>query len=343
MITDNLFLSICIPTYNRINKTLLLVNSILEYDDVDIEVVVLDNCSSDNTERVLGNIKDNRFRYIRNKHAVGGMQNILSSLTQGNGEYVMLCLDKDRILPEKISEFIIRLKRIDVIAGHCSLNNNIYGEDIIYEEGLESVLKFAYKSEHPSGLFINKNILKKTKVIENLISKDSTFAFLPELVKAEIAIYGKTSRINMPLVYTETLDECEMEISHTYKDDNIYFFPKNIIKTFNIYICNLHNLKLSNRDKRIVFGKIFSSLLLNSTLGFYNIMKNKSICLHHGIEPRNINILELIRIDYFFSEIYFKSKFPVCSIFKIYYFLIAHGLIIFYFIQDRLQKHFKWK
>jgi glycosyltransferase involved in cell wall biosynthesis len=57
MITDNPFLSICIPTYNRVHKTLSLVTSILEYDDVDIEVVVLDNCSSDNTEIVLSNIK----------------------------------------------------------------------------------------------------------------------------------------------------------------------------------------------------------------------------------------------------------------------------------------------
>jgi glycosyltransferase involved in cell wall biosynthesis len=140
MITDNLFLSICIPTYNRINKTLLLVTSILEYDDVDIEVVVLDNCSSDNTETVLGNIKDNRFRYIRNNQAVGGMQNIITSLTYGRGEYVMLCLDKDRILGDKIKEFINHLKKIDVVAGHCLLNTDNYSEDIIYNKGLESVL-----------------------------------------------------------------------------------------------------------------------------------------------------------------------------------------------------------
>lgn len=317
MITDNLFLSICIPTYNRINKTLLLVTSILEYDGVDIEVVVLDNCSSDTTERVLGNIKDNRFKYIRNKESVGGMQNIITSLNYGNGEYVMLCLDKDRILGDKIKEFIDHLKKIDVVGGHCLLNTDNFGEDIIYDKGLESVLNFAYTSEHPSGLFVKNNILKQNEIIKKIVESHSTFSFLPELLKAEIAVYGRTSRINIPLVYTETLEECKKEVSHTYKGNNIYFFPKNIIIRLNIYSRSLFGLGISKNDKTIILKKIFSSLLIASTFGYKKIMKNKSICSHHAISIKNVSSKQLIVNAYNISIFFLTYSIPISIHIKI--------------------------
>lgn len=310
-------LSICIPTYNRIDKTVLLVKSILEYDELDIEVVVLDNCSTDNTEIVLTEIKDTRFRYYRNKQVIGGMQNILTSLTYGRGEYVLLCLDKDRILPDKIKEFIILLKKLDVIGGQCILNAYNYTNNIIYEKGLESVLNFAYTSEHPSGLFFNKNVIDKTEILQNLLRKYSSFAFLPELIKAEIGLYGQTSRINIPFVYTETIEECQKEISHTYEGDNIYFFPKNIIIRLKIYCENLFALNISKKDKTIILKKIFSSLLFASTYEYREIMKNKSICSHHALSTKNISNKQLIINAFNISKSFLISNIPISIHIKI--------------------------
>lgn len=340
MITNDFFLSVCIPTYNRIDKTLSLVESILEYEGTDIEVVVVDNCSTDHTGRVLGNIKDKRFRYLRNKEAIGGMPNILTSLTYGRGEYVLLCLDKDRILPEKIQEFITRLQKydLDIVGGQCSINTSDSTEDLIYNDGLESVLNFAYTSEHPSGLFIKNNLLKQSEIIQHIVTKYTTFAFLPELLKAEIALSGRTARINMPFVYTETLEECEKEISHTYKGENIYFFPKNIINTFNIYCENLFNLKITKKDKIIILKRIFLSLLSASTFGFNGIMKNKSICSHHGIHSRNVSIKELIQYAYGFSKSFLSSKIPISVFCKIYICAIANLKMAFVITRNKFKK-----
>jgi glycosyltransferase involved in cell wall biosynthesis len=334
---NNLFLSICIPTYNRIDKTLLLVKSILEYEGNDIEIVVLDNCSTDKTKLLLENIKDIRFRYLRNNQPIGGMQNILTSLTHGRGKYVLLCLDKDKILADNLNEFIVRLKKIEVVAGQCALNIKNFRDDIIFYKGVDSVSNFAYTSEHPSGLFINNDLLKKNEIIKKIVATHSTFSFLPELLKAEISLFGKTARINMPFVYTETLEECEKEVSHSYTGDNIYFLPNNIIQTFETYITNLQTLDLSNKQKKNVLMKITSSLLINSTIGFKNIMKNKSICLHHGINTRNISVLELARIYFLFFSFFFQIKTTISFIDKLNIFIVANIKIVYVFFRSKLK------
>ena len=54
-----------IPTYNRSNLFPLAVRSILNQTFDDFEVVVSDNCSTDDTQPVAAPIQDSRVRYVR--------------------------------------------------------------------------------------------------------------------------------------------------------------------------------------------------------------------------------------------------------------------------------------
>lgn len=335
---EEILLSICIPTYNRISRTSKLVEDILSYKGNDIEVIVADNCSSDETEVILNNIKDNRFKYIRNKSNIGGMPNILNSLNYGSGRFVFLCLDKDRVLPENISLFIKRLKGLNAIIGQCSLNSTEYLDDKVYEEGLESLLNIAYVSEHPSGLFIKNSALKQKTFIQDIVNKYQTFAFLPELLKAEVVILGKAARINMPFVITETLEECEEEVSHTYKGENIYFFPKNIVNTFNVYLENLSTLNIDKKDKLIVVERIFLSLLIASTLGYKSIMKNRSICRHHGINTKNVGLFELLKNNYIFSKVFITSSLSMNVFAKFRICIIANMKVVYTIFRNKFKK-----
>jgi len=291
-------ISICIPTYNRCEKVNDLVKSILEYEGQEIQVVVLDNCSTDDTELLLSKVEDERYAYIRNKHNIGSIPNILKSLTYGSGEFVFLCLDKDRIIVENIHHFIKAIKNdTEFVFGQCTLNIDVFKKEVVFEKGLSSLLNLVYTSEHPSGLFIKNDILINAGIIDDIINgNNKTFAFNTEILKAELSVLGNSKRINIPLVDTEMLEVCEKELSHTYRGDNIYFFPNKIIETYNIYIQNLYNLKISKKHKRIVSKYIFISLLGASTFGFRKIMENRNICSHHGIQTRNVTIRELIAI-----------------------------------------------
>ena len=102
------FLSICIPTYNRGEHVSLLVKSILENDSKEFDIVVLDNCSTDNTKELLEQIKDSRLIFKQNKENIGGKLNSAQILTKASGEYALLCLDRDSIDVKYINVLYIK-------------------------------------------------------------------------------------------------------------------------------------------------------------------------------------------------------------------------------------------
>ena len=333
-------LSICIPTYNRINKTSELVHNILLYKGNDIEVIVLDNCSFDDTENILSSIDDKRFSYIRNESNIGSMPNVLKSMTFGTGKFVMLCLDKDFIRAENLPLFINKLKSYQEISvGYCALNYDTFEGDNNFKRGLESLLKLAYISSHPSGLFLRRDVLGDKCIIDKILNNNKTFAFNTELLKAEMCVLGNSTKVNIPLVFTEKLEDCKEVMSHTYKGDNIYFFPDNIKKTFIIYVENLLNLDISKFEKRIVLKRIFSSLFIASTFGFKEIMKNNSICAHHGISTRNVTRKEIFKNALSFSNLFRLSNFQINVFHKINIWIYANLKLIYIVCMTNLKKN----
>ena len=57
-------ISVIIPTYNRRDKVTYAVKSVLDQTYSNIEVIIIDDASTDNTEAEIKKIKDDRIRYI---------------------------------------------------------------------------------------------------------------------------------------------------------------------------------------------------------------------------------------------------------------------------------------
>ena len=67
--------SIGIPTYNRANGTLsLAIDSACNQDYPNLEIIVSDNCSPDDTAAIVNAFNDERIRYIRQKKHWGQQQ-----------------------------------------------------------------------------------------------------------------------------------------------------------------------------------------------------------------------------------------------------------------------------
>lgn len=95
-------LSICIPTYNRAHYIDILLSSIVQqiqpYSHL-IELIVMDNCSTDTTRSVVEKyIKElPTLIYIKNDINLGPDRNVVNSFFMANGEYVWIIGD-DEIL-----------------------------------------------------------------------------------------------------------------------------------------------------------------------------------------------------------------------------------------------------
>jgi len=98
---ENPLVSIAIPTYNRADSYLKeALQSVLNQTYQNFELIVSDNCSSDDTELVVKNFRDNRIRYFKQTENIGQNNNCNFCLAQARGKYFMLLYDDDLIDPD---------------------------------------------------------------------------------------------------------------------------------------------------------------------------------------------------------------------------------------------------
>ncbi|MFA5284776.1 MAG: glycosyltransferase family 2 protein [Smithellaceae bacterium] len=97
-------ISILIPTYNRAAFLRNALDSIVAQNARDIECVISDNASSDDTAEIVKSFQKNHayIKYFRNEANLGFDSNILASLSRATGEYVWLFGDDDYMLPGAI-------------------------------------------------------------------------------------------------------------------------------------------------------------------------------------------------------------------------------------------------
>ena len=90
--------TIGIPTYNRADGYLKqTLGSAVNQTYENIEIIVSDNCSTDNTESVVKDFHDPRIRYFKQKDNIIANDNFNFCLKQAHGVYFLLLHDDDLI------------------------------------------------------------------------------------------------------------------------------------------------------------------------------------------------------------------------------------------------------
>jgi glycosyltransferase involved in cell wall biosynthesis len=113
-------LSILIPTYNREKEVIYTIKLLDEYItklNSDIEIIVSDNCSTDNTfkeiERLSKELNTKITLYRQDKN-IGLEKNALFVLEKSNAKYVMYIGDDDYIQEEYLKSVVEKLKQQDL-------------------------------------------------------------------------------------------------------------------------------------------------------------------------------------------------------------------------------------
>ena len=106
-------LSICIPTYNRARYLAELLDSIIAQDRPDIEVVVSDDASPDDTVAVAEGYRDRiaNFTLLAQPENIGLDRNFLAVVAAATGDYIWLMGDDDRIEPGGAARVLAALDR----------------------------------------------------------------------------------------------------------------------------------------------------------------------------------------------------------------------------------------
>mgnify|MGYP001594086182 CR=1 FL=1 len=96
--------TVAIPTYNREGYIKESINSVLNQTHKNLELLVVDNHSEDNTQKVIDGIHDRRIRYVRNKKNIGILSNWNKCISLAKSKYLVILGDDDILLPTFVEE-----------------------------------------------------------------------------------------------------------------------------------------------------------------------------------------------------------------------------------------------
>ncbi|THU39781.1 glycosyltransferase family 2 protein [Niastella caeni] len=194
-------LSIIIPAFNE-EKTIALIldriNEVKLLRNIEKEVIIVNDCSKDNTELAIQNYISNKtdltinyFKYIKHEVNQGKGAAIHTGIAQATGEYLLV---QDADLEYDPSEYNTLLKPImlasaDVVYGSRFMGGNPHRILFFWHSIGNRVLTFL------SNMFTNLNLtdmetgykMFRTDIIQRISLDEKRFGFEPE-VTAKIAM-----------------------------------------------------------------------------------------------------------------------------------------------------------
>lgn len=104
--------SVCIPTYNRARKLQRAVDALLASSYKNLEIIISDNASSDDTENICVALAQSDFRvkYFRHSENQGPTANFEFARSQATGKYFLWHGDDDYLDPTYISTCVAELE-----------------------------------------------------------------------------------------------------------------------------------------------------------------------------------------------------------------------------------------
>jgi len=173
--TDNILLSICIPSYNRGTYALRNVKELLKmpYDN-EVEIIVSNNGSTYDTEgyeEISNRIDDSRivyFQFNQNQHFLGNFWKVLEL---AKGKYALILSDEDQLILTALPHYLNLLKKypnIGVLRSNNppSYNSYFFIDEIYAKAGAEALDAFFLFGNYISG------IIYKTETITSEFIKD---------------------------------------------------------------------------------------------------------------------------------------------------------------------------
>src|SRR5690606_32352871 len=103
--------SVVIPAFNAERYVLSAISSVLEQEWPCLEIIVVDDGSTDSTAALVAGLADDRVRLISIKNSGGPARPRNVGLEHSQGEYIFVFDADDKMLPGKIASSVEAFER----------------------------------------------------------------------------------------------------------------------------------------------------------------------------------------------------------------------------------------
>jgi glycosyltransferase involved in cell wall biosynthesis len=115
--------TVVVPTHNRSSLLHTTLRSLLAQRDVDLDIIVVDDGSTDSTSSVVAGFQDSRLRVIHNARARGVSHARNRGVAEAIGEWISFCDDDDVWAPDKLAQQLTAARRLGRDWAYCGVIN----------------------------------------------------------------------------------------------------------------------------------------------------------------------------------------------------------------------------
>lgn len=157
-------ISTIIPTFNRVKLLAETVESVLSQTYDNLELIIVDNMSTDDTQGYVKGLKDSRIKYFRNPNNGIIAVNRNFGMNQAMGEFIAFLDSDDLWLPRKLEKQIEMFKNNSQLL-LVSTNGYYFREKlrrVIINSYFDKQISFRYLLKR--NIVISSSVLMKSKV-----------------------------------------------------------------------------------------------------------------------------------------------------------------------------------
>lgn len=172
--------SVIIASYNYAQYIKESIESVLNQTYSDFELVIIDDCSTDNSVEIINQFKDNRIKFIQNDKNLGLKSTIQKALSHCTGEWIAFLESDDMWVSDTLEK---RLACAEKYPNVGIIFNDVseFGDEqwlLAVKKNFERVRKILNKKKFPKNIFYDINlhnliltfssVMIKRKFFENL-------------------------------------------------------------------------------------------------------------------------------------------------------------------------------
>lgn len=165
MVDVKVMVSVVMPCFNEEENIEAAIRSVLNQTFADFELIVVDDCSSDGSARIIKAIaqEDARIRYLKNTENLGVAKTLNHGLSISKGKYIARLDADDACEPERLQ------KQVEYLEGHsncivCGSYADVYnGKTTVLQGNKQNDLKRYLVKNNP---FVHSSVVFR-KVIDN--------------------------------------------------------------------------------------------------------------------------------------------------------------------------------
>lgn len=210
MTTNKLTVSVILPVYNGEKYLKEAIKSILGQTFTSLELIIIDDGSTDTTEEIIKEFTDPRIAYIQTSKNEGLIKALNKAFSMARGEFIVRADADDISLPDRIEKqvsFMRKNPHVSISGSGITLFGTTH-EDVLFTTDISSVqscMILANQLESSSVIIRTKDIRAKNLVISEKYRYENEYDFYITAIKSGLKVTNNPEILIKKRVHSEQM------------------------------------------------------------------------------------------------------------------------------------------